>query len=117
MADVSDCVLRTTVRRIEPKARWEDVVLPPAGLKILRALACERGPGLAVLFTGPDQAGKQRAAEALARELRLDLYRIDLSAVVSKYIGESEKNLRRLVDAAEEGGALLFFDEADALFS
>src|SRR5581483_2423020 len=56
------------------------------------------------------------AAEVIANELRLDLYRIDLSAVVSKYIGETEKNLRRLFDAAEDGGAILFFDEADALF-
>ena len=56
------------------------------------------------------------AAEVLAHELGLDLYRIDLSAVVSKYIGETEKNLRRLFDAAEDGGAILFFDEADALF-
>jgi len=56
------------------------------------------------------------AAEVLARELGLLLYRIDLSAVVSKYIGETEKNLRRLFDAADDGGAILFFDEADALF-
>jgi SpoVK/Ycf46/Vps4 family AAA+-type ATPase len=56
------------------------------------------------------------AAEVLARDLRLDLYRIDLSQVVSKYIGETEKNLRRVFDAAEEGGAVLLFDEADALF-
>src|SRR5204863_5398739 len=56
------------------------------------------------------------AAEVIAKELRLNLYRIDLSAVVNKYIGETEKNLRRLFDAAEEGGSILFFDEADALF-
>jgi SpoVK/Ycf46/Vps4 family AAA+-type ATPase len=56
------------------------------------------------------------AAEVLANALRLDLYRIDLSSVVSKYIGETEKNLRRVFDAAEDGGAILFFDEADALF-
>src|SRR5206468_1643826 len=61
-------------------------------------------------------AGKTKAAEVLAGELDLDLYRIDLSAVVSKYIGETEKNLRRVFDAAEEGGAILLFDEADALF-
>jgi SpoVK/Ycf46/Vps4 family AAA+-type ATPase len=60
--------------------------------------------------------GKTMAAEVLARELRLDLYRIDLSAVVSKYIGETEKNLKQVFDAAEEGGVLLLFDEADALF-
>ncbi|MGW5472331.1 ATP-binding protein [Streptomyces chartreusis] len=75
-----------------------------------------RGLGVSALFAGPSGTGKTMAAEVLARELRLNLYRIDLSAVVSKYIGETEKNLRRLFDAAEEGGALLFFDEADALF-
>ena len=64
----------------------------------------------------PSGTGKTMAAEVLASELRLDLYRIDLSSVVSKYIGETEKNLRRVFDAAEEGGAILLFDEADALF-
>jgi SpoVK/Ycf46/Vps4 family AAA+-type ATPase len=68
------------------------------------------------LFSGPSGTGKTMAAEVLARELGLDLYRIDLSAVVSKYIGETEKNLRRIFDAAESGGAVLLFDEADALF-
>ena len=82
------------------------------------ALASEitRGLGVSALFAGPSGTGKTMAAEVLARHLRLDLYRIDLSAVVSKYIGETEKNLRRLFDAAESGGAALFFDEADALF-
>ena len=69
-----------------------------------------------LLFAGPSGTGKTMAAEVLANELRLDLYRIDLSQVVSKYIGETEKNLRRLFDAAEGGGAILLFDEADALF-
>ena len=75
-----------------------------------------RGLGLSALFSGPSGTGKTLAAEILANELRLDLFRIDLSAVVSKYIGETEKNLRRVFDAAEEGGAVLLFDEADALF-
>jgi SpoVK/Ycf46/Vps4 family AAA+-type ATPase len=75
-----------------------------------------RGLGISALFSGPSGTGKTMAAEVLARELRLDLYRIDLSAVVSKYIGETEKNLRKVFDAAEEGGAILLFDEADALF-
>jgi SpoVK/Ycf46/Vps4 family AAA+-type ATPase len=75
-----------------------------------------RGLGISALFAGPSGTGKTTAAEAIARELKLDLYRIDLSSVVSKYIGETEKNLRRVFDAAEGGGAILLFDEADALF-
>src|SRR5262249_23896346 len=67
-------------------------------------------------FSGESGTGKTLAAEVLAHELRMNLYRIDLSAVVSKYIGETEKNLRQLFDAAESGGTILFFDEADALF-
>jgi SpoVK/Ycf46/Vps4 family AAA+-type ATPase len=72
--------------------------------------------GISALFAGESGTGKTMAAEVIANDLRLNLYRIDLSAVVSKYIGETEKNLRRLFDAAEDGGAILFFDEADALF-
>jgi SpoVK/Ycf46/Vps4 family AAA+-type ATPase len=72
--------------------------------------------GISALFAGTSGTGKTMAAEVLANERRLDLYRIDLSAVVSKYIGETEKNLRRVFDAAEAGGAILLFDEADALF-
>jgi AAA+ superfamily predicted ATPase len=75
-----------------------------------------RGQGVAALFTGPSGTGKTTAAEALARELGQDLYRIDLSAVVSKYIGETEKNLATAFDEAERASAVLFFDEADALF-
>src|SRR5205823_1735903 len=75
-----------------------------------------RGFGISALFAGDSGCGKTMAAEVIANELRLNLYRIDLSAVVNKYIGETEKNLRRLFDAAEEGGSILFFDEADALF-
>ena len=74
------------------------------------------GLGISTLFAGPSGTGKTLAAEVLAHELRLDLYRIDLSQVVSKYIGETEKNLRQVFDAAEAGGAILLFDEADALF-
>jgi len=76
----------------------------------------ERGLGISALFAGPSGTGKTMAGEVLANELRLDLYRIDLSQVVSKYIGETEKNLRRVFDAADEGAAVLLFDEADALF-
>ncbi len=71
---------------------------------------------MAALFAGPSGTGKTFAAEVLAADLRLDLHRVDLSQVVSKYIGETEKNLRRIFDAAEAGGAVLLFDEADALF-
>jgi hypothetical protein len=121
-------------QRLEPKATWDDLVLPPAETDLLRRIAAQvwqrstvydawgfadrmnRGFGVTALFAGPSGTGKTMAAEVLANALRLHLYRIDLSAVVSKYIGETEKNLRRLFDAAEDGGALLFFDEADALF-
>ncbi|NML16825.1 ATP-binding protein [Azohydromonas sp. G-1-1-14] len=72
--------------------------------------------GLAVMFCGPPGTGKTMAAEALAAALALPMFRIDLSQVVSKYIGETEKNLRRVFDAAEAADCLLFFDEADALF-
>ncbi len=121
-------------QRIEPKATWDDLVLPPEALGLLRQIAAQvrgrhqvyeewgyakkmtRGLGISALFAGESGTGKTMAAEVLANELRLALYRIDLSAVVSKYIGETEKNLRKLFDAAEQGGAILFFDEADALF-
>jgi hypothetical protein len=120
--------------RLHPTATWEDIVLPDDEHDLLRQLANQvarrstvydtwgfrermnRGLGISALFTGESGTGKTMAAEVIANHLRLDLYRIDLSAVVSKYIGETEKNLRRLFDAAEAGGALLFFDEADALF-
>lgn len=121
-------------QRIEPAAMWDDIVLPDAQLAILRDIAAHvrrrhrvydewgwatksaRGLGITALFAGASGTGKTMAAEVLANELHLDLYRIDLSAVVSKYIGETEKNLRRVFDAAEAGGAILLFDEADALF-
>jgi hypothetical protein len=126
--------LEDLAQRIEPVATWDDLVLP-AGEKLLlreigmhvghRATVYEawgfgarssRGLGISALFAGASGTGKTMAAEVLANALRLDLYRIDLSSVVSKYIGETEKNLRRVFDAAEDGGAILFFDEADALF-
>jgi hypothetical protein len=121
-------------QRIDSSAQWEDLVLPEAQLQTLRDIAAHvkqrakvyerwgfggksgRGLGISSLFAGTSGTGKTMAAEVLARELRLDLYRIDLSAVISKYIGETEKNLRRVFDAAEIGGVVLLFDEADALF-
>jgi len=120
--------------RVTPVARWDDLVLPPATIALLREIAAQarqrhtvfhawgfggttgRGHGLAVLFVGDSGTGKTLAAEVLANDLALDLHRIDLAQVVSKYIGETEKNLRRVFDAAEEAGGILFFDEADALF-
>jgi SpoVK/Ycf46/Vps4 family AAA+-type ATPase len=81
--------------------------------------AAQLGPdsgGISVLFSGPPGTGKTIAAEALAGELSVDLYRIDLSQVVNKYIGETEKNLARFLESAAGSGAILFFDEADALF-
>jgi SpoVK/Ycf46/Vps4 family AAA+-type ATPase len=75
-----------------------------------------RGLGISALFAGESGTGKTMAAEVIANDLELDLYCIDLSGVVSKYIGETEKNLRKLFDAAEDSGAIIFFDEADALF-
>jgi hypothetical protein len=121
-------------QRLQPKATWDDLVLPAAEGDLLCQIAAQvggrsqvyrawgfgrkmnRGLGISALFAGDPGTGKTMAAEVIADQLRLNLYRIDLSAVVSKYIGETEKNLRRLFDAAEDGGAILFFDEADALF-
>jgi len=121
-------------RRVEARAGWEQLVLPPAEMATLHAIAGQlrqrttvyerwgfaaqssRGLGISALFHGPSGTGKTLAAEVLAAAMRLDLYRIDLSTVVSKYIGETEANLRRVFDTAEESGAILLFDEADALF-
>ncbi len=121
-------------RRIEPEAGWDDLVLNDRQLRILREIVAHvrqrgtvhqewgfartlrRGLGVTALFAGGSGTGKTLAAEVMAKELGLDLFVIDLSQVVSKYIGETEKNLRKVFDAAERGGALLLFDEADALF-
>ena len=119
---------------ITPHANWDDLVLAQGQKQILHdisrqvrhratvyeawgfAAKSERGLGISALFAGESGTGKTMAAEVLAADLRLDLYRIDLAAVVSKYIGETEKNLERLFSAAESSGAILLFDEADALF-
>jgi hypothetical protein len=120
--------------RLNPHATWDDIVLPASETLALHHIAEQvaqrtmvyekwgfgqkmgRGLGISALFSGDSGTGKTMAAEVIANALHLNLYRIDLSAVISKYIGETEKNLRRLFDAAEDGGAILFFDEADALF-
>ncbi|QGZ38231.1 SpoVK/Ycf46/Vps4 family AAA+-type ATPase [Pseudoduganella flava] len=121
-------------QRIDPVAGWDDLQLPDAETALLRQIAGQvaqrgavydewgfrarmnRGLGISALFAGDSGTGKTMAAEVIARELHLLIYRIDLSAVVSKFIGETEKNLRKLFDGAEDSGAILFFDEADALF-
>ena len=126
--------LDSLAQRLEPKATWNDLVLPDEQMRQMRQIAGQvrdrhrvydewgfartmnRGFGISALFAGESGTGKTMAAEVIANDLQLNLYRIDLSAVVSKYIGETEKNLRKLFDAAERGGAILFFDEADALF-
>ncbi|HVO44313.1 MAG TPA: ATP-binding protein, partial [Aggregatilineales bacterium] len=126
--------LERLAQRIDAKATWETIVLPGDEMTQLHQIAAQvgsrttvyshwgfgarlnRGLGISVLFAGESGTGKTMAAEVIANALNLDLYRIDLSAVVSKYIGETEKNLRRVFDAAEDGSAILFFDEADALF-
>ncbi len=131
---VSRPQLEALAERIVPVATWSDLILPPLQTQMLRQLAAQarnrmtvyerwgfawrgrRGLGLSALFSGPSGTGKTLAAEVLAADLRLDMYRIDLSAVFSKYIGETEKNLRQVFDAAESGGVLLLFDEADAIF-
>jgi ATPase family associated with various cellular activities (AAA) len=126
--------LETLARRVETRAGWDDLVLPGPQVETLRQIAIHmrqrdvvnerwgfaakhpRGLGLTALFAGSSGTGKTMAAEILGAELDLDLYKIDLASVVSKYIGETEKNLRAIFAAAEQSGAILLFDEADALF-
>lgn len=136
--DAGRCALRPALdalaERLVTKATWDDLVLPDAQLDLLHQIASQiparhrvyetwgfaakmnRGFGVTALFAGDSGTGKTMSAEVIANALSLDLYRIDLSAIVDKYIGETEKNLRKVFDAAEDGGAILFFDEADALF-
>ena len=120
---------------VEPRAGWDDLVLPDQQLAQLRALVAAvrhrtrvlddwgfsertaRGLGTTALFAGPSGTGKTLTAEVLAHDLELDLVRVDLSQVVDKYIGETEKNLKRIFDTAEDGAAVLLFDEADTLFA
>lgn len=126
--------LRRLAQKIDPRYGWEDIILPPRTMRQLRevrasiahrhavyvgwgfARKLSLGRGINVLFYGPSGAGKTMAAQVLAHELGLDLYRIDLSMVVSKYIGETEKNLGTIFREARTSNAILFFDEADALF-
>ena len=113
-------------------ATWDDIVLSPDRMQLLRELVARYrhadevydawgfsaapSRGQVALFSGPSGTGKTLAAEIIAGELGLDLFKLDLSAVVSKYIGETEKNLDQIFDAARAGNVVLFFDEADSLF-
>jgi len=126
--------LSTLAQQIRPHYIWTDIILPENQLAQLRQLVDQvkyqarvfeewgfatklaLGRGVNALFTGQPGTGKTMAADILAGELELDLYKIDLSSVVSKYIGETEKNLARIFAEAETSNAVLFFDEADALF-
>ena len=127
--------LRTLARHIEVVESWSDLVLPPDAKDTIRSLIdrvrfghkvyeewgfrrrASRGTGVPVLFSGAPGTGKTMTAGLIARELELELYQIDLSQVVSKWVGETEKNLGQVFEAAEAGHALLLFDEADALFA
>jgi ATPases of the AAA+ class len=126
--------LQKLARKIEMVFSWSDIVLPPRALRQLQEVCLSvkhrpivygrwgfekrlaLGRGLNALFAGPSGTGKTMAAQIIARELALDLYQIDLAAIVSKYIGETEKNLNTIFKAARYSNAILFFDEADALF-
>ena len=108
------------VQRLESPYSADDLIVPPATareLQIVRAWASHGTGGLVCMFCGPPGTGKTMAAQVLARELDLELHRVDLSQIVNKYIGETEKNLDRAFASAQESGAILFFDEADALFA
>ncbi|MDZ8228325.1 AAA family ATPase [Nostoc sp. ChiVER01] len=126
--------LSEMARKITPRYKWSDIILPDEQKNTIQELCnyvkyrslvydewgfekkLSLGKGLNILFAGPPGTGKTMAAEVVAGELELDLYKIDLSAVVSKYIGETEKHLSRIFQEAETSNAILFFDEADALF-
>ena len=122
-------------QRIDSTADWDDLILPERQKEVLSTIVAQvrnrvrvyeewdfatrlhnRGLGVSAIFSGPSGSGKTLAGEVLGARLKLDVYRVDLSALVSKWVGETEKNLRRVFDAAEDGGVILQFDEADALF-
>lgn len=132
--DQSSQKLSSLAKKIKPNYKWKDLILPPDNKEQLTELInyiknkgtvyqdwgfdkrLSLGKGLNISFSGTSGTGKTMAAEVIASKLNLDLYKVDLSMVVSKYIGETEKNLNKIFDAAEESNAILFFDEADALF-
>ncbi|MBM0745394.1 ATP-binding protein (plasmid) [Phormidium sp. CLA17] len=120
--------------KVEPRYGWQDLILPEDKLAQLKEICSQsrhryqvfgdwgfdrklsHGKGLSALFSGPPGTGKTMAAQVIAHDLQVDLYKVDLAGVVSKYIGETEKNLSRIFQEAETSNAILFFDEADALF-
>lgn len=125
------CAPHALARRVELRGRWSDLALPYAALDTLRAIALYarhrthsfrslpdalRGAGACALFSGPSRRDKTLAAEVLARDLGFELQRVDPGALVSRYIGETEKNLARLFGQAQDRASILLFDEADALF-
>lgn len=130
----SDHTLSTLTKKVTLNYRWQDLILAENQYSQLQEICLQfthrdtvygrwgfgrklsQGFGLNALFAGPPGTGKTMAAEVIANELGLDMYKIDLSQIVSKYIGETEKNLDRIFNAAENANAILFFDEADALF-
>jgi SpoVK/Ycf46/Vps4 family AAA+-type ATPase len=130
----SNVVLGSMAKKIQPNYTWGDIVLPPAIMALLNDICnvvrykgtvyyewgfdakFSLGKGLAALFTGESGTGKTMAAEVIANDLDLDLYKIDISSILSKYIGETEKNLNAIFKESEGSNSILFFDEADALF-
>ncbi len=122
------------IRKLEPRFCWDDIVLPPDRMSQLQEICSfvdhrhrvfyqwgfddkmPGGKGINILFSGPSGTGKTMAADIITGHLGADIYRIDLSIVVSKYIGETEKNLKKIFDFADKGNVVLFFDEADSLF-
>ena len=130
----SSLKLNSLARKINPRRKWRDIVLAAVVKEQLEEICAfvrhketvysewgfekklSLGKGLNILFAGPSGTGKTLAAEIIAGEVGLDLYKIDLSGIVSKYIGETEKNLKKIFGEAETCNAILFFDEADALF-
>ena len=130
---LAGAVLAGVAERVDTAASWSDIVVPETTMTELRHVAVAirqrdtvmsaygvgnrtRSNGAAVLFAGPSGTGKTLAASVIARELDAELYRVNLATVVSKYIGETEKNLERVFRAAQRSGVVLLFDEADAIF-
>jgi SpoVK/Ycf46/Vps4 family AAA+-type ATPase len=132
--EASSSLLGELASRLPPAYRWEDLVVPERQLELLQSISAylrhrdrvlsewgydkrvARTQGLKVLFAGESGTGKTMSAQVLAAELGLEIFRVDLATIVSKYIGETEKNLDRIFAAADGSNAILFFDEADALF-